>query len=81
MKQMSDVFELPVIKPNVLQRIGMSEKEIDRMIYAAHAINHVDALAEVLEDLMEWHVKNVHVLHHPTFDRASKALAAYRGEE
>lgn len=46
---------------------------------AANCINHADALADSLEDLMEWHVKNVHIVHHPTFDRAHKALAAYRG--
>ena len=46
---------------------------------AANCINHADALADALEDLMGWHVKNVHIVHHPTFDRAHKALSAYRG--
>ena len=46
---------------------------------AAKCINHADALADALEDLMEWHVKYVQVLHHQTFDRAHKALEAYRG--
>lgn len=78
MKKVKDVFSLPVKKPNVLQRIGMSQAEVERMTYAAHAINHADALAEALELLLSdkamIHVSNGKHL------QAKAAIAAYRGE-
>lgn len=46
----------------------------------SHAINHVDALADALEDLMRCHVENVNVIHHPAYDHAHSVLKAYRGE-
>ena len=54
---------------------------LHRAQHAAHAINHVDSLADALEDLMDWNVKNVWVDEHPAYDRAAKALAKYRGDK
>ena len=83
MKRMSEVFELPVSDVE-LEIYGCFYREGVQMAdgekAAAHAINHVDALADALEDLMRWHVENVNVIHHPAYDYAHSALKAYRGE-
>lgn len=82
MKRMSDIFELPVrITELVIDGdeicYGTSEQDSS----ASHAINHVDKLADALEDLMRWHVENVNVIHHPAYDHAHSVLKAYRGEK
>lgn len=93
MKRMDEVFELPVAagerdhdEDDIFQAGGngvwcatfCSDYQAKA---AAHAINHVDSLADALEDLMDWNVKNVLVDEHPAYDRAAKALAAYRGDK
>lgn len=88
MKKMSEVFDdMPMhingitCMMDIYQQSNPDETHQVVAKHAAHAINHVDVLADALEDLMEWHVKHVNVIHHPVYDRASKALKAYRGEK
>lgn len=40
--------------------------------------DHTKALADALEELMEWQVKHVKRWHNSAYDNASRALAAYR---
>lgn len=88
MKRMSEVFELPVKKGDgfscgiLYSGQGLPLATFcfeDDAQHAAHAINHVDALADALEMLMDWNVKNVTIEHHPIYDIAHSTLAAYRG--
>lgn len=78
MKRMSDVFELPVSGQDVSEfyYLDCSDEEDDDAI--AHAINHVDALADALEGLLNR-------LHYEGCDFADMAVAAtaleaYRGK-
>lgn len=84
MKRLDEVFELPVTGvdiqgSDVYYSQSAIEQEIDDMV--ANAVNHVDDLADALEDLMKWHVKNVDIWHHPVYDSASRAIKNYRGEK
>jgi hypothetical protein len=81
MKRMSEIFELPVNHEN-LEFYGANEKQgvsfCEAEEHAAHAINHVDALADALEGLLNR-------LHYEGCDFADMAVAAtalekYRGE-
>jgi len=74
MKRMSEVFKLPV----VLTVAGATSKQVERVNLSAHAINHVDALADALEGLLNR-------LHYEGCDFADMAVAAtaleaYRGK-
>lgn len=74
MKRMSEVFKLPV----VLTVAGATSKQVERVNLSAHAINHVDALADALEGLLNR-------LHYEGCDFAdmtvaATALEAYRGK-
>lgn len=74
MRRMSEVFNG---KP-----CGFSTRMTDEQVrHGQHAINHIDALADALEMLMDWNVKNVTIEHHPIYDIAHSALAAYRGDK
>jgi hypothetical protein len=83
MKRMSDVFVLPLTQENgvVTEASGNQCGEFNlasESKYAAHAINHADALADALELLLSdkamIHVGNDKHL------QARAALAAYMGE-
>jgi hypothetical protein len=82
MKKMSEIFELPVSgKIRVYVTAVIEDADVaDAEKAAAHAINHVDALADALELMVQ------HNWHPAQFRReaesvAAKALAAYRGEK
>lgn len=94
MKKMSEVFELPInheyLEVYGPERAGITYAEAEK--HAAHAINHVDALAEALEaivsdynqyravngiDLTDDHCAKLDV----KMATAEAALAAYRGEK
>lgn len=75
MKRMSDVFELPV-DHNKLEVYGCNHAATysEAEIHAAHAINHVDALADALfAMLVDYSYENRIA--------ANNALSAYRGEK
>jgi len=84
MKKLSDVFELPLPLGEMdcmLDVFIHSDVDTDESVvamHAAHAINHVDKLADALELLLSdkamIHVGNDKHL------QAKAALAAYRGE-
>lgn len=89
MKRMSEVFELPVAvgsgmfdKDTIYNSDGNGEWvatfEADEQAQrAARAINHVDALADALEDLIACCRENSQNILGVTY--AEDALAAYRG--
>jgi hypothetical protein len=78
MKRMSEVFELPVVLTTAQESIGATSNKVERVNLAAHAINHVDALADALEAL----TSDIESNNNPryTYECAIAALAAYRGE-
>lgn len=89
MKRMSEVFELPVSSGDrgyyadaVFQAGGGEWCSTfctdEQAQHAAHAINHVDALADALEDLIACCRESGSSILGRTY--AEEALAAYRGE-
>jgi hypothetical protein len=78
MKKLNDVFELPVSGQDVSEfyYLDCSDEEDDDAI--AHAINHIDTLADALEAL----TSDIESNNNPrySFECAIAALAAYRGE-
>jgi len=84
MKRMSDVFVLPLTQENgvVTEASGnrCGEFNLDsESKYAAHAINHVDALGDALLELLEL-ASDAGLQNRNSFLIAQSALAAYRGE-
>lgn len=77
MKKMSEVFELPV-KGFELEYL-MSETTGDDDELIAHAVNHVDALADALEALIK--AVECNELLNSDFNGAVSTLKAYRGEK
>jgi hypothetical protein len=81
MKKISDVFELP-IDHKQLELYGAKEKQgisfCEAEEHAAHAINHVDALADALESIIN--ASQLYMEDWSVLDDAKAALAAYRGE-
>ena len=84
MKRMSDVFELP-IDTSAAFAYGYATIKDAAIIgqypaaqHAAHAINHVDALADALELMLGRFGKFNHTSE--LIIRAEQALSAYRGE-
>lgn len=80
MKKMSEVFEFPVnVKDLEIygKATGLSSFE-ECEVHAAHAINHVDALVEALEAILDSYESQQ--LRDSLLDNAKAALAAYRGE-
>ena len=81
MKRVDQIFELPVDEMDVLEAVDNFSEEKDEAI--VRAINHVDALADVLEallkelDLTYIHCSNLSELEH----KASVVLAEYRGDK
>lgn len=95
MKRMSEVFELPV-KSSIFEVSGYIpakevniENGVEADEYAAHAINHVDALADALEIMLsenstmsKWLSDNYwDAEDSENFKKAKKALASYRGDK
>ncbi len=96
MKQMNEVFDLPVIgelncgEPFLADsdfyfasfddELSYADgKGLERAIHAAHAINHVDALADALADLLNEIYSGGATRY--TAEVAAQELAAYRGEK
>lgn len=89
MKRMNEVFELPVAvgggmfdKDTIYGADGNGEwaatfETDEQAQHAAHAINHVDALADALEAMIDMYCAG-NLPNKATLD-ASSALAAYRG--
>lgn len=85
MKRMSEVFKLPVevnqvyVSPNLIEYGKMDDAVIrDVLTYAAHAINHVDALADALTELVK-SSSGFAVAHSPEYKKAVETLAAFWG--
>lgn len=76
MKRMSEVFELPVSDLDVFYSI---HSVTDAETHAAYAINHVDALADALEMMIDMYCEG-NLPNKATLDACS-ALAAYRGDK
>jgi hypothetical protein len=88
MKRMNEVFELPVNEIDICEAIDCySEAKV-----AAHAINHVDALADALESLTSDYtsykaINDIDFTDDHSFalevkmNAAIAALAAYRGKQ
>lgn len=101
MKRMSEVFELPVSTGNVLNDAdaiyhanGKGEwcatfHTDEQAEASAHAINHVDALADALGDIVFDYFATINLSNvdmaalnpelHKKMTAATEALAAYRG--
>jgi hypothetical protein len=86
MKRMSDVFELPIdcdyfevagYEPVKAKTVGNSCEADD---YAAHAINHVDKLADALEVAIDAMIGDGMECY-DGFHKLVDALKAYRGEK
>lgn len=78
MKPMNEIFDLPIdgseLSYQMAYRIDSDEEEA-----VAHAINHVDALADALEDLIiSCRASGSNIL---ACTYAEAALAAYRGDK
>jgi len=81
MKRMSEVLELPVSADDFADPFYPNDKRQDE--YIAHAINHVDALADALQLLLT-QVSKVYSTSKELGNAeevAHAALAAYRGEK
>lgn len=82
MKRMSEVFELPIsgvkLERAILEAAFCTEQD-----YAAHAINHIDALADALDVLLKeldlTYVQNASLS--DAIESADMALVAYRGDK
>jgi len=85
MKKMSEVFELPVSDMDLAYLTSQAEDgsmtlaENNRCRHAAHAINHVDALADALHDLiLSCRHTQSNIL---ACTYAEEALKSYRGDK
>lgn len=87
MKKMSEVFELPLVQmPEADDQIQDANGDWVLVVrlpwradYAAHAINHADALAEALEAVLPF-CQGRTKEQIDAWAAAKDALAAYRGE-
>jgi hypothetical protein len=77
MKRMNEVFELPVNEMDVFEAMQNYSEENDAAI--CNAINHVDALADALADLIE-ESKNYAANFKSEYYSAIDALEDYRGK-
>lgn len=80
MKKMSEVFELPLTGASLEFHLQNTEFCTEQD-HAAHAINHVDALAHSVWAMIEVFGYNDQGTARDCLDVAKKALAAYRGEK
>lgn len=80
MKKMSEVFELPInhefLEVYGPERAGVPYAEAEK--HAAHAINHVDALADALESCAEL-LSRINFESSDEYQAAKAVLATYRG--
>lgn len=95
MKRMSEVFKLPVSSgdrgyyaDDVFQAGGNGEWcstfcTDEQAQHAAHAINHVDALADALSALIKMvdDKEDVDMFRNSAYKESVQALAAYRGDK
>lgn len=92
MKRMSEVFQLPVKKGDGFScRILYSGQGLplatfcfeDDSQHAAHAINHVDALADALSALIKLvdDKEDADMFRNSAYKESVQALAAYRGDK
>lgn len=82
MRRMNQVFALPITGENLSGtiRAGMTDTNEESAI--AHAINHVDSLADALETLLDAVLfKKAEDSINNQIIAAAKALAAYRGDK
>lgn len=80
MKRVDQIFELPVDEMDVLEAVDNFSEEKDEAI--VRAINHVDALADALETLLDAVLsKKAEDSINNQIIAASKALAEYRGDK
>ena len=84
MKRMNEIFNLPVTDKNLTHVANYTSLEDDAAII--HAINHVDALADALNDVLEmaWILSEddkTEFNQRTPVIKAKSALAAYRGEK
>ncbi len=82
MKRMNEVFDLPVTAKSLTHVANYTSLEDDAAII--HAINHVDALADALKDVLEmaWILSEdgkAEFNQRTPVVKAKAALAAYRG--
>ena len=85
MKRMNEVFDLPIDEDELALCMAFSST-IDEEEAIAHAINHVDALADALKDVLEmaWILSEddkAEFNQRTPVIKAKTALAAYRGEK
>jgi non-ribosomal peptide synthetase component E (peptide arylation enzyme) len=83
MKRMNEVFELPTRAALVHVVMGAQKQGVLPITadeHAAHAINHVDALADALELMIDNNWKSAHERQCAQLV-AKSALSAYRGEK
>lgn len=87
-KRMSDVFELPVNSTlfHAVERNQIKLDLPDASKHAAHAINHVDALADALAVMLDVSerlavVADFDLALRPEYEKAKSALSAYWGEK
>jgi hypothetical protein len=77
MKRVNEVFELPVDEMDICEAVDHYSEEKDAAI--VRAINHVDALADALADLIE-ESKNYAANFKSEYYGAIDALEDYRGK-
>lgn len=83
MKRMSEVFDIPMEWHDLDFQVAEGSFGVTHE-YAAHAINHVDALADALVVIIElalikWGNLDSEV--YAEIEKAKEALAAYRGKK
>jgi hypothetical protein len=89
MKRMSEVFELPTSAALAHVVMGAQKQGVLPIIadeHTAHAINHVDALADALEEAtallyFQYDLHYGRGIDDPVIKKLYSALKAYRGEK
>lgn len=82
MRRMNQVFALPITGENLSGTIRSGMTDTNEESAIAHAINHVDSLADALETLLDAVLsKKAEDSINNQIIAAAKALAAYRGDK
>jgi len=79
MRRMNEVFALPITGENLSGTIRSGMTDTNEESAIAHAINHVDALADALESLINF--TSSFGAHNDSIRAAKAALSAYRGNK